>query len=265
MVEPLFRIAKAELAQNSSLVAGGSATVDSSDAKHAISVRRMRVGEAIQLTDGQGLRLRGAVSAIESSTMQVAVSEVIREQQPELAITLVQALAKGDRDELAIQAATELGAMAFVPWQAERSISRWDATKAAKGVDRWQSIVSEAAKQSLRVFDPKVNEPVSSKQLANRIQDGSLGMALVLDPTASLGLVDLLAKLSGSTSVSSAFGLQREISLIVGPEGGISDAELQSFESAGAHRVRLGSEILRTSTAGVAAIAAIQALSGSWR
>ncbi len=265
MVEPLFRVAKTELADSGLLVAGGFATVDAIDAKHAISVRRMRVGEAIQLTDGLGLRLRGSVSTIEGSTMQVAIVEAFREEQPDLAVTLVQALAKGDRDELAIQAATELGAMTFLPWQAERSISRWDSTKAAKGVERWQSIVSEAAKQSLRVFDPMVEHSVSSKQLAKRIEDGSLGMALVLDPTADLGLVELMGKLSGSRSVSNAFGLQRQISLIVGPEGGISELELKAFEAAGAHRVRLGSEILRTSTAGVAAIAAIQALSGSWR
>ena len=261
MVEPLFRVA----AGASDFRIGSVAVVDAADAKHAISVRRMRVGEAVQLTDGLGLRLRGKVSAIDGMTMQIVVDEVLREQAPEVAITLVQALAKGDRDELAIQAATELGAMTFVPWQAERSISKWDGPKIAKGVDRWQAIVTEAAKQSLRVFDPSVQQPVASKQLAKQIADGSLGMVLVLDPTADVGLVAFLQKLGGASTVASAFGVQREISLVVGPEGGISDSELAAFESAGAHRVRLGDEILRTSTAGIAAISAIQALSGSWR
>jgi 16S rRNA (uracil1498-N3)-methyltransferase len=225
----------------------------------------MRVGEAVQLTDGSGLRLRGTVAAIDGLAMTVAIAEVIRETQPELAITLVQALAKGDRDELAIQAATELGSVGFVPWQADRSISRWEGPKIAKGVDRWQTIVNEAAKQSLRVFDPKVAGPVSSKQLAKQIADGNLGMALVLDPTAKTSLVEHMTKLNSSAAIASAFGVQRELSLIVGPEGGISDSELATLEAAGAHRLHLGSEILRTSTAGVAAIAAIQALSGSWR
>ena len=263
MVEPLFRLATNLAATTFST--GDTATVDTADAKHAISVRRMRVGESIQLTDGKGLRVRGTVSAIEGQTMSVSVTEAQQEAEPTLSITLVQALAKGDRDELAIQAATELGAMSFVPWQADRSISRWDGPKIAKGVDRWQAIVSEAAKQSLRVFEPLVAQPASSKQLSKQISDGDLGMALVLDPTASMGLVELMAKLQGSAAVSNAFGMQRRLTLIVGPEGGISEVELENFEAAGAHRVRLGSEILRTSTAGVAAIAAIQALSGSWR
>ena len=261
MVEPLFRLA----ADSALLAPGGIALLDAADAKHAISVRRMRLGEAIQLTDGKGLRVRGSVAAIEGQSMTVSIDEVDQEPTPQLSITLVQALAKGDRDELAIQAATELGAMAFVPWQAERSISRWDSQKVAKGVDRWQAIVSEAAKQSLRVFDPVVGLPLTSKQLAVQIADGKLGMALVLDPTAEVGLVQLVQKLQGSAAVASAFGVERQMSLIVGPEGGVSDSELKAFEAAGAHRVRLGAEILRTSTAGVAAISAIQALSGSWR
>ena len=262
MVEPLFRLATNPIAATYS--PGDKAWVDAADAKHAISVRRMRIGEAIQLTNGKGLRIRGTVAAIDGQTMSVSVLEAGQEPEPDLSIALVQALAKGDRDELAIQAATELGAMAFFPWQADRSISRWDGPKIAKGVDRWQAIVNEAAKQSLRVFEPSVAQPATSKQLSKLITDGDLGMALVLDPTAQVGLVELITKLQASATVSSAFGLQRQITLLVGPEGGISDAELSSFETAGAHRVRLGSEILRTSTAGVAAISAIQALSGSW-
>jgi len=267
MVEPLFRLAahavQAE-GMHTAFVVGSQASVDDADAKHAVAVRRMRVGEAVQLTDGKGLRLRGIVSKIEGNSMQMQVAEVIREQPSVININLVQALAKGDRDEMAIQAATELGANNFVPWQAERSISKWDAAKSAKNVDRWQAIVTEAAKQSLRVFDPQVAQPVTSKQLASVIERGDLGMVLVLDPTADTGLVALMYKLAASAAVAETFGAQRSISLVVGPEGGISDVELAAFESAGAHRVRLGNEILRTSTAGVAAISAIHALSGSW-
>jgi 16S rRNA (uracil1498-N3)-methyltransferase len=262
MVEPIFRLATS--VAETDLVVGGLAKLDPTDAKHAISVRRMRVGEAIALTDGQGLRLRGSVASIDGQVMSVLVSSVIREEQPQQHITLVQALAKGDRDELAIQAATELGAMAFVPWQADRSVSRWDAQKIAKGMDRWQAIVTEAAKQSLRAFEPSVGHPLTSKQLAQHIAAGELGMALVLEPTAANSLVDILNKIRSSSKVSDVFGVQQRISLIVGPEGGITESELEAFDAAGAHRVRLGSEILRTSTAGMAAISAIHALSGSW-
>jgi len=263
LVEPLFRIAK--LDDGLIPVVGSNYLVDSLDAKHAISVRRMRVGEAIQLTDGRGLRLKGSVSKIDGQSILVHANSVEVEQPGILGLAIIQALAKGDRDELSIQAATELGVSLVCPWQAERSISRWDGPKIAKGVARWQAIVAEAAKQSLRVFEPTVVEPQSSKQLCRSISEGSLGMVLVLDPTSDLSLTALMSKLQGSQKVAQAFGSAQQVSVVVGPEGGITDGELDDFESAGAHRVRLGSEILRTSTAGVAALAAIQAILGSWR
>lgn len=247
MVEPLFRIAAS--ATSAAAKVGDTILLDGAEGKHAVSVRRMRVGEAIQLTDGCGLRLRGVVATVADKSLTTEVTEVIHEPAPATKLTLVQALAKGDRDELAIQAATELGAWQIVPWQAERSISRWDAAKAAKGVERWQTIVSEAAKQSLRVFEPVVTQPMTSKQLQAAVAD--FDTVLVLDPTASEG-IGALAELRGT------------VAIVVGPEGGISDAELAALESAGAKRIRLGAEILRTSTAGVAAISVLQAKLGAW-
>jgi 16S rRNA (uracil1498-N3)-methyltransferase len=210
----------------------------------------MRVGEAIQLTDGKGLRIRGQVSEILTKSLVVAIESVIRESRANQQITLIQALAKGDRDELAIQAATELGACGVIPWQAERSISRWDAAKSAKGQARWQVICDEAAKQSLRTYFPKVEAPVDAADLGQLVE--KFDQVLVLDPTAQLGL--------GALTV-----LEGKIALVVGPEGGISAEELELFEQAGAKRVHLGESILRTSTAGVVAIAAIQTLSGQYR
>lgn len=245
MVEPLFR---AELA--SAPVAGAIVELFGSEAKHAISVRRMRAGEAIQLSNGNGLRVRGHVDAIEGNALSIRVDSVETEALPALELHLAQALAKGDRDELAIQAATELGASGFIPWQAERSISKWDGPKIAKGVDRWQTIVNEAAKQSLRAFEPTVKSPMTTKQLASAVSDFSL--VLVLDPTAELGLS------------SAKLPTQGKILLVVGPEGGISESELAILEKSSAVRVHLGSPILRTSTAGVAAIAGLLALSGSF-
>ncbi|MEN9753160.1 MAG: hypothetical protein RL670_851 [Actinomycetota bacterium] len=240
MVEPMFR---ADL----SSVSEGTFTLTGTEAKHAANVRRMRVGESIQVADGAGKRLRGSVAKVESGEVVIQVNSLAQETEPRVQLTLVQALAKGDRDELAIQAASELGVMRVIPWQAENSVSRWDAAKAKKGQERWQSIVIEAAKQALRSFDPVVEPLHSTPQLLQNLT----GQRLVLDPTASTTLKQL-----------GTFG--PEVSLVVGPEGGISEKELVAFENAGFVRVRLGAEILRTSTAGISTISAIAAVAGLW-
>jgi 16S rRNA (uracil1498-N3)-methyltransferase len=246
MVEPLFRTEFA-----TPPAAGLAVTLGGSEGKHAVNVRRMRVGEGIQLSNGKGLRVKGQVSALGNSSLTVSVESVEQEAQPLVGLTIIQALAKGDRDELSIQAATELGCWAVVPWQAERSISKWEGAKISKSVDRWQTIVSEAAKQSLRVFEPQVAQPLGSKQLVASVKEYDL--VLVLDPTADKGLGSLALDLS-----------HKSVAIVVGPEGGISDHELEALEDSGAVRVHLGAPILRTSTAGVAAIAVIQAKLGLW-
>jgi 16S rRNA (uracil1498-N3)-methyltransferase len=245
MVEPLFF--DADLRQPA---AGESFRLTGTEAKHASVVRRMRSGEAIQVTNGKGLRLRGTVSDSKPDAVEVLVSEVVQEPAPNPELTMVQALAKGDRDELAIQAATELGIDRVIPWQAERCISRWEGAKIAKSVERWQQICLEAAKQALRVWVPQVSELVSSKQLAKLCE--SFDLVLVLDPTAKQGIAGLQLE-----------GLSK-LAIVVGPEGGITDAELNLLEENGAVRVHLGSGILRTSTAGMAAIAVLQANLGRW-
>jgi 16S rRNA (uracil1498-N3)-methyltransferase len=237
MVEPLFH--------KDSLVAevGSVIELDGPEGKHAVQVRRMRQGEAIQLSDGNGLRVRGTVNSISGSSLKLEVSDVVSEELPARQITLVQALAKGDRDELAIQAATELGAMGIIPWQAGRSISRWDGPKIAKGQARWQQIVSEAAKQSLRAYTPHVQNIADTKELVSRFSEFDL--VLVLDTSATATISE--------TSISKA----AKIAIVVGPEGGIEQSELDSLEKAGARLVSLGANVLRTSTAGPALIAAL--------
>lgn len=244
MVEPMFWNEF-----QSEPVVGTRVELGGSEGKHAASVRRMRAGEAIQLTDGAGLRVRGSVAEVLPKSLIVEVFDVTHDALPADQIFLIQALAKGDRDELAIQAATELGAVAVIPWQAERSISRWDAAKAAKGQVRWQLICDEAAKQSLRTHFPVVAMPLNTAEVAQISED--FDVMVILDPTASKGLAKL-ERLTG------------KVALVVGPEGGISDEELALFEQAGAIRAHLGESILRTSTAGVAAIAAIQAITGRY-
>ena len=237
MVEPLF------YKEDLQAAAGSVVTLTGPEAKHAVSVRRMQIGEAVQLTNGLGLRVKGTVSGTSSSSLELKVSEVISESKPDLEITLVQALAKGDRDELAIQAATELGVFSVIPWQAARSISRWDSVKEVKARARWQQIVNEAGKQSLRAFWPEVRPSVSTADLVKAL--GEFDLVLVLD-------------VAGSQALSAVkVPKQASIAIVVGPEGGIASDELEVLAGAGAQLVTLGANVLRTSTAGPAVIAAL--------
>lgn len=230
--------------------AGEILALTGAEAHHAAVVRRVRVGEEVTVGDGRGMWLTGVVEEV--APKRVAVRVGARRDVPAAAprLMLVQALAKGDRDELAIQAATELGVDEIVPWQASRSVSRWDPAKAVKGVARWQGIVREAAKQAHRAWVPTVGDPVSTKQLAAR--PGA--RLLVLEPTASAALSTL--EVDGADT--------RDLVLVVGPEGGIAPEELDALAAAGASLVRLGDTVLRTSTAGPAALAVLNATLGRW-
>jgi len=218
------------------------------EAKHASVVRRIRVGETITLGDGKGTWLEGTVDDVSSSRVTVRVGSRSTQDIPATRLLLAQALAKGDRDELAVQAACELGVDEVIPWQAARSVSRWEGPKAAKGRERWTSIVREAAKQAHRAWVPEVAAVESTAQLAARAADARV---LVLDPWTS-------------TRLSAIESDGRDIVLVVGPEGGIAPEELDRLEAAGAERVKLGDTVLRTSTAGPAAIALLSATLGRW-
>lgn len=225
---------------------GASVELTGAEAKHAVTVSRMRVGETLSIGNGQGLLVTGEITEADAARLSLRADTVVHAAAPAPRITLAQALAKGDRDELAIQAATELGVDRVVPWSAERSISRWDATKAVKGRARWESIVREATKQSIRAWLPAVDALQGTKRLAARDE-----RILVLDPTGDVALTRLELD-------------DRDLMLVVGPEGGVSDAELRVFREAGAEVVRLGPEVLRTSTAGPAALAVLNARLGRW-
>lgn len=244
MVLPLFFCPTA-----AGLKSGDEFRLAGEEGKHAATVKRLRVGEKLQLTDGVGVRVLADVLVNEGSALMLKIESVAIEDRPQLAVTLVQALAKGDRDELAIQAATELGVTAVVPWQANRCVSRWEGPKLGKGVARWQMIVTEAAKQSLRVWTPKVEKPVSTSELALLVS--TFDHFLVLDPTAP-------------TSLRTRLPLSGNVAVVAGPEGGIDSDELNTLEGAGAIRVHLGPGILRTSTAGLAAISSLMAFGGAW-
>lgn len=233
---------------SSEAVVGDIVSLTGAEAKHAAVVRRLRVGEAVTIGDGAGVWLEGLVEDVSAVRVDVRITaRQVADPSPSR-IILVQALAKGDRDELAVQAACELGVDEIVPWQASRSISRWEGAKAVKGRERWASIVREAAKQAHRAWVPRVTAPVSTAQLVERAASQRL---LLLDPTAELRLSDLNPD-------------DRDIALVVGPEGGISDDELKRLTDAGAERVLLGDTVLRTSTAGPAAIAVLNVALGRW-
>jgi 16S rRNA (uracil1498-N3)-methyltransferase len=237
------------LTDDASAGPGGLVELTGTEAHHAAAVRRVRAGEQVTVGDGRGAWLTGRVVEAAPGRVVVAVDE--RRDEPASAprLVLAQALAKGDRDELAVQAGTELGVDEVVPWQAARSVSRWEGPKVAKGVARWESIVREAAKQAHRAWVPSVSAPATTAGLAARAEDARM---LVLDPTASAPL----------TSVP--LGAAAEIVLVVGPEGGIAGEELAALSAAGAVPVRLGATVLRTSTAGPAALAVLQSRLGRW-
>ncbi|MEN2737696.1 16S rRNA (uracil(1498)-N(3))-methyltransferase [Microbacterium sp. X-17] len=227
---------------------GARLTLTGPEAKHAATVNRTRPGESVLIGNGRGLVASGEVLVATSTELTIDVEAVERVPRTEPAITLVQALAKGDRDELAVQAATELGVDAVLPWSASRSVSRWEGAKVAKGRDRWAAIVREASKQSIRAWTPEVGELATTKQVAAL---AATHRVLVLEPGATEALTEVRPD-------------GRPLVLVVGPEGGIAPQELEEFRAAGADVVRLGDTVLRTSTAGPAALAVLNAALGRW-
>jgi 16S rRNA (uracil1498-N3)-methyltransferase len=227
---------------------GSSVSVSGAEARHAVSVSRLGVGDRISVGNGAGLVLDGVVVAAEPAEFVITVESVTRFPAATPAIWLAQALAKGDRDEQAVQQATELGVDGVIPWAAQRSIVKWEGNKVAKGVQRWAAIVREATKQSVRPWIPEVAELASGAVLAKLAAETRM---IVLDPGAEAGLSELEPD-------------GRDIVLVVGPEGGVSPAELSRLTAAGASAWNLGRNVLRTSTAGPAAIAVLNTRLGRW-
>jgi 16S rRNA (uracil1498-N3)-methyltransferase len=227
---------------------GGTVALTGEEARHAVTVARVRAGERVSVGDGRGRIVTGAVTSAEGRRLELEVDDVRDDPEPAPRLTLVQALAKGDRDELAVQAATELGVDRIVPWAAGRSVSRWDGPKAEKGRARWASIVREAVKQSIRARIPTVEPVASTRELPARL-DGERMLLLV--PGAE-------------TPLSGIRPDGRDLALVVGPEGGMDPAEIERLRDAGGEPVRLGDGVLRTSTAGPAAIAVLSVALGRW-
>ncbi|UPO78343.1 16S rRNA (uracil(1498)-N(3))-methyltransferase [Arthrobacter sp. Helios] len=249
--------------QVAAAVPGAVFSLTGPEARHAVAVKRLAPGEDVDIVDGGGLRLRGTVRSADPSLLEVEVREVETEPAAGQELILVQALAKGDRDEQAIEAATELGVDTVIPWQSERSIVRWRAEKAAKGRAKWQAVVTSAAKQSRRSRLPQVLDVTDSRALPARL--AGVDLVLVLHEEADAPFAQAVESIRrGQPAGSADEGHPVSIAVIVGPEGGISPAELDALRAAGATAVRLGPHVLRSSSAGPAALVLLNHLLGRW-
>jgi 16S rRNA (uracil1498-N3)-methyltransferase len=230
---------------------GGELVLDGDEGRHAAVVRRIRPGELIDVADGHGLVARCRVDAAERDRLQLTVQALteVGARLPQL--VLVQALAKGGRDEAAVETATEYGVDAVIPWQAERCVVQWSGDRGERSRRRWETTAVAAAKQSRRARVPVVEAAVSTGELAGRQRDGELLLVLHEDAEQPLSSLPLPERATA-------------LLLLVGPEGGISGHELAQLTSAGATAVRLGPEVLRASSAGPAALAVLSVRLGRW-
>jgi 16S rRNA (uracil1498-N3)-methyltransferase len=222
--------------------------LDGDEGRHAATVRRLRSGERVDLTDGRGTVVEGVVVEAERDRLSVRVEHRRTSPAPRPRLVVVQALVKGDRSELAVELLTELGVDEIVPWEAERCVARWAGEKSAR---RWVGAAEAAAKQSRRAHWPTISAPADRAEVVRRLFRA--GLAVVLSETASRPL--------STVRVPSVVS---EIVVVVGPEGGITDAELEAFRAADVEPHLLGPTVLRASTAGAAAAALLLSAAGRW-
>lgn len=230
--------------------AGDTVVLDGSEGRHAATVRRTRVGEHLLLTDGEGLRVEAEVVAVGRGTLDLRVVSVATDPEPSPRFVLVQALAKNDRDDQAIEAASELGVDEVVPWQAARSVVQWRGERGEKARGKWDAVLVAATKQSRRTRRPVLGATASTADLVRRVPSAAAVLVLHEDATTPLASVELPA--------------EGDVVVIVGPEGGIAPDELDALTGAGATAVRLGHTVLRSSSAGPAALAVLSA-AARWR
>ena len=230
-------------------LSGDRVVLTGPEGRHAATVRRVKVGEHVDLADGRGTRASCTVVGLGQDVVRLRVDARAVEPEPKPRLVLVQALAKGDRGELAVELATEVGVDEVLPWQAERCIVKWDGPRGEKSLSRWRSTAREAGKQSRRARHPVVAPWVSTEELLARV---AVTPTLLLHETASAPLASVDLPVEG------------ELLLVVGPEGGLTDREVRALTDAGAVAVRLGSSVVRTSTAGAAAVAVVSARTPRW-
>ncbi len=230
---------------------GDRVTLSGAEAHHAVAVRRLRSGERLALTDGLGTRVEAVVAETGKRELTAVAESVERSPRPEPAFVVVQALPKGDRGELAVEVLTEVGVDEVVPWAAARSVAVWRGERADRSLAKWRATAREAAKQARRTWFPEVAPLATTPEVAALVAAADL--AVVLHEGATAPITSLPVPVVGRVLV------------VVGPEGGLTDDEVASLTAAGAHACRLGAEVLRTSTAGVAAVSALLVHTPRWR
>lgn len=243
----LYLVAPGSLAATA---AGDIVVLEGPEGRHAVTVKRTHVGERLRVADGAGRVVTGVVEAVERDRLSLRADAVEDLPEPSPRFVLVQALAKGDRDDQAIEAATELGVDEVVPWQAGRSIVQWRGDRGAKAWAKWDAVLVAATKQSRRPRRPVLAAAATTADVVARVRSGAT--AYVLHEDAELPLAGRELPQEG------------EVLVVVGPEGGIAPDELEAFRAAGAAVVRLGDTVLRSSSAGPAALAVLSA-AGRWR
>lgn len=229
--------------------------LDGDEGRHAVTVTRVVAGERIIVADGAGTSgLCEVIETIGKNALDARVLDVVTASRPTPTVTIVQALPKSERSELAVDLATEAGVDAIIPWQSSRCVSKWVGPKADKGVAKWQAAARAAAKQSRRAFVPDISALATTREIIARatsvIDNGGVVAVLHEGATTSLSALPL------ATST--------QIVLIVGPEGGLDHSEVAALTAVGATSVLLGPEVLRTSSAGAVALGAIGALTSRW-
>ncbi|RZS89735.1 16S rRNA (uracil1498-N3)-methyltransferase [Motilibacter rhizosphaerae] len=228
----------------------GELLLEGPEGRHAARVRRVEPGERVDLVDGRGTRARCRVTVVDGDRVRCAVEEVEREPAPAPRVVVVQALPKGERAELAVEVLSEVGVDVVVPWQAERSVVQWRGERGAKALEKWRATAREAGKQARRARFAEVAEAATTREVADLLRGAAL--PLVLGEEAAEPLAGVEVPATG------------DVVLVVGPEGGVSGAELAAFAAAGARAVRLGPSVLRTSTAGAVAAGVVLARTTRW-
>ena len=242
---------------------GDRVALAGAEGRHAASVRRIGAGEWVDVVDGAGLRLTCEVAGADKSSLSLVVREVLQEERPVPEMVLVQALAKGGRDEAAVEICTEIGIDRVIPWASQRAIVQWKGPKADKGRAKWEGVARAAAKQSRRAFVPTVEGVMDSRELTSWVASltDEAGVAFVCHEEASESLGAALASLQEAGADAP---LPPRVALIVGPEGGIGPEETGALVDAGARMIGLGANVLRSSTAGAVALTLIRAAAGAY-
>ena len=228
---------------------GDQITIEGDEAHHAITVMRMGIGEELQITDGRGRWAQGSITSTSRKSFTLLISARGEVEKTDHELVVIQALTKSDRVRESIELLVEAGVDRIIPWQSDKSISKW---KEDMG-EKWATSAIAACKQSRRYTIPEIERPITLREISQRFADDSL--LLVLHESAE-------EKLSSVVSESSTSG--KNVVLVIGPEGGMSAHELRELERIGGKIVKLGTPVLRSAHAGIAGLAAVQALMKRW-